>query len=731
MNCENCGNELKKGDLFCVNCGAKVENVVMEVPVTEVPVSEVPVTPIAEVPVTPIAQAVPVVPIVNPVQSAPPIINQKKKKKTGLILGLIAAVLLLVALFVVIVKFIPMNKKTDNSKFFYVEDNELFMTDLKKMDSNPIQLNDEYKDDGLTWSDYGFLYENVKMSSNGKAYYFPTALNDEYKFNLSVATVKKGEAIVNKIDSNVSSFELLNDDTLIYVKQGKLYSYDGKNKNKIATNVGAYYISKDQKSILWMQNEGYDEETYEYFSDIYYQTFKGKDDAICIEKKANFMGCTDNFDSIYLIKKNNLYRANLKGKSDKIVSNCSYMYSVDLEKNEFYYTSEKEIKISLLDFLDDPYKETDKKMREPSTEDFEEEIYDEFWGYTYTETDWDAYYEAYYEYEEIYTRDVLRADLKEYDATRTTEELYFFDGKKETLIIDNFDYFLETPTKDQFICSISEYKDDIKISIDDLWDVYDLSYRVDGYENIKWSTLISYNGKTEIIEDEELYFVYSDNEKLYYAISNEEESYDEYSYDEYDDYDYEDYDYNDDYYDEDYDYDYEYYEDYEYSSSTYTLYSFDLSKNKFATTEEITDEMNSFEGIMNGKPYYICNVDDKTGEGDLYCGTEEIASNVRLYSVGFKTDENAIMFSRDVEEEDMSMTLVTYKSGKENEIAEDITYFTSSSTDYIVFLQDFSWDDTSGDLMLYNRGKIEKIASNVSLFSILDDGLSGSYYGCW
>lgn len=62
MNCGNCGNPYREGDVFCMNCGFRlIPEVPAEVPAA--PVAEAPAAPVAEAPAAPAFEApAPVVP---------------------------------------------------------------------------------------------------------------------------------------------------------------------------------------------------------------------------------------------------------------------------------------------------------------------------------------------------------------------------------------------------------------------------------------------------------------------------------------------------------------------------------------------------------------------------------------------------------------------------------------------------------------------------------------------
>ena len=481
----------------------------------------------------------------------------------------------------------------EETNYFYVEDNELMLMDLKKLDEEATALTDEFMASNVSWTDYGFMYSNLAMTSDGRTCYFPSEIDLDYNFDLCAATVRNGEAEVNKIDSNVSYFIMLDSDAILYMKADKLYYFKNDEKTKIASDVANYYVSEDQKWIIWSENEEYDEETYEYTVDLCMNTIDGSGDEICLEKGVqDYVGANADFTSIYLIKKNNLYKYDREGESEKILDDVNQVYVVDYDKNIFYYSEEKESNVNLLDYLDDPYAESDLNIPaepvEPAYEDYEIEVYDEYWEQWYTEYDWDAYdidwdawydewdawYNVYGEYGLASSRQALRDEIKEFNSEFYSQDLYFFDGKESSLVTENFEYFLEYTTVDKYILATKEYTVGEKISIDDLWDVYDLYYYAEDSANTKWGAVVFANGKTAEVDEENIESVWSDDNMMYYSVYNELDT---------EDAEWEGY----------------------YGPSIYTLYSFNLSAKDFGDTEELTDEMNAFEGIINGIPYYV------------------------------------------------------------------------------------------------------------------------------
>ncbi|GEM_PF-2252333 len=76
MNCFKCGNPVRDGDVFCMNCGSKLADAApVDVPAVS-PLQEAPAAPVAEAPVdvpavSPLQEAPVDVPSVSPLQEAP------------------------------------------------------------------------------------------------------------------------------------------------------------------------------------------------------------------------------------------------------------------------------------------------------------------------------------------------------------------------------------------------------------------------------------------------------------------------------------------------------------------------------------------------------------------------------------------------------------------------------------------------------------------------------------
>ena len=75
MNCSNCGNPYREGDVFCMNCGFRLIPAEAPAAPVEAPVEAAPAAPAFEAPVAPVEAApafeAPAAPVEAPVEAAP------------------------------------------------------------------------------------------------------------------------------------------------------------------------------------------------------------------------------------------------------------------------------------------------------------------------------------------------------------------------------------------------------------------------------------------------------------------------------------------------------------------------------------------------------------------------------------------------------------------------------------------------------------------------------------
>jgi hypothetical protein len=146
-------------------------------------------------------------------------------------------------------------------------------------------------------------------------------------------------------------------------------------------------------------------------------------------------------------------------------------------------------------------------------------------------------------------------------------------------------------------------------------------------------------------------------------------------------------------------------------SGDYTLVSTNLAKDggKF---EEVSDEVNSIVRANEKGIYYLCDVGEKTNEGDLYLGEDKIAEDVYVSGIDFSEDGSYFYYQSDVGDDDY--TLMLCKGKKTTKISDDVSDYLELSDGSVAFLSDYSYKRDEGDLKLYKKGKIKDIDSDVT-----------------
>lgn len=126
---------------------------------------------------------------------------------------------------------------------------------------------------------------------------------------------------------------------VLFIKDNDLYAYE-KVKEKaepvlVANDVTSnnYILSEDNKYVLYLSGD-YDDDDY----DLYYkEIFKEKDEPTLIEKNVDHLVyISENFESVYYNKDDNIYHADLKGNNTKILSDISDVgyYGYDNKNDE-------------------------------------------------------------------------------------------------------------------------------------------------------------------------------------------------------------------------------------------------------------------------------------------------------------------------------------------------------------------------------------------------------------
>jgi len=152
-----------------------------------------------------------------------------------------------------------------------------------------------------------------------------------------------------------------------------------------------------------------------------------------------------------------------------------------------------------MDYVEDDMKEQDADIEDPGDEPKYPSLLDYGSVEAYQKAV-DEYNEAYDEYlkaEDKYEakrdRDTLRQELKEEEISNSGKTLYYYDGKKENKVSDNFGT-LESRTykKPILVFSVSESKEREKVKLSKIESIYDV------YDELGYDYLSTSSGKMAI-----------------------------------------------------------------------------------------------------------------------------------------------------------------------------------------------------------------------------------------
>lgn len=455
MFCPNCGTALPDGCKFCSACGGKitvsapvdtmpavqatvntaptpasVNSVPTSAPVNSVPtpapVNSVPTpTPVNPVPtptpvnpaptpapapvnsvptpapVNPVPTPTPVnaaptpapvnpAPAQAPVNSAPAAAAKKpvNKKLIGIIAAAAAAVVVIVGC---IIGFGAMfSGSAGGDAYAYISNGKYnLFTNLNSKDGT-IEIS--------STKSTSTSLDMLQFSPDGKYVYFLTKY-DSYSGTGTLCRAEcgrlrpnstKNEEFIDVIATNVYSCEFLDNGSLLYRNgENTLYFYDGNEPAQISKNVGAF-VTDDSGRIVYSTGD-YDDNGYM----IYGAKLDDIDNKTKLATGANIVDSSD-FDHILYTKTEEdgsltLYSTGFETEAEKLAEKVNILAFGD---GTMYFTTENDEKLSLYDYVDDKYADSDAKITEPTYEEFSTPRYnyDMVYGSDLNEDDFDELY---------------------------------------------------------------------------------------------------------------------------------------------------------------------------------------------------------------------------------------------------------------------------------------------------------------------------------------------------
>jgi hypothetical protein len=699
MFCKQCGTLIEDGVGFCPNCGEKVtEEITADAVVSEAETAA-PVQPAEETVSIAAVEDAPQTENANVTYcpacgaenigdtafchacgaalSAYDATNGQpaKKSKKGIVAA-IAAVAVVVCVIAVVGGLLTKVGGSSKAKanLLYLKDNEI--VGLKG--SKSYVIGDDAFDDKDDASYYAYALTNsTYISSDGKYIYYPQDY-DGGSFNLYYKKLGNEKAEETKIASKISNYKVLDNGNVLYLDDGKLYLYSLKkaDKEKVASDVNRYYLSDDEKTILWLSD---DDKLYYIDTALKKEKTKLDSDVTGISYYSDdlkkIVYTKDDGEAVYLL-------TDLKD-TDKIASDISrtIVCPDGNELNIYYIKSESDDSVSYMDLMYDDMAADDADIKEPDTSDYQTEKTSGsgYWTYTYTTTDWDAYYAARDIYNAKQQRDYLRESYSEYSYGGNDVSVYCYNTKSDEStkvydgIMSTYDYYGSRN-------SVFFY---VAVNTDNLGQVKFSEYVDMEYEDQEKALEDAYVEGLElyIVKDGSAVKVDADLAEYGYNINMLGTS-DKAK------------------------------KAYLTLTSDYTDYAlFEVATDKInGSANLLNEEYVSFAAIGDTGIYYVSDSDDY----NLYLNDKKIDSDVATGYFSKIDDGAGLVYITDYDTDDASGTLKKYTGSKTVEIADDVYDYDVASDGNIALLVDYSLKRFKGDLKLYKNNKLTDIDSDVT-----------------
>ncbi len=684
--CPKCSNELADGAQFCNKCGSKIEAAANEpMVVTEEPAAAE--TPAAtETPAA--AYEAPTYGAADPLATDPN--SGKNTKKVLLIGGIVVGVAAIAAIAIALI-LNGGSSKSKNNNTVYLRDDQIFVHTLGKKDV-PFELSDDLNDDkNYSTSSVGSdISSFIYVSDSSDLIIYPDKI-DGYENTLFYVHGLDEKAEPQKLADDVDSYYVSEDEkSIIYMTfDSDLYQTNFEEKDKLGSDVYDYYVSPDGKTVCWLTSD----------SDLYIQEIGGEKEKV--DSDVDYIvEHSENLDTLIYRSEDKVYRYKKGEKEEKLISDASSVVAA-YESGEIYYMVSEEHPMS--DLVEDDMAAEDADIMDPDdlenpAYDLEYPDYDDYEDYDAYWDAYDAYWDEYYELDDAYweeyyalwdaydakqERDWIREDLEEY--TYTTYSLYYFNGTEEVLVAENVtDSYSYYAASDKAVVAFETVDAEIsKLKLSEMdyyetsiWSLYD-----DMIEDGEINLQVAVGGTATVVEtqdDQVSIEDMSEDGKTLLFIDNAE--YDE-VYDEY------------------------------WDETTEEFVSGDLYKVTIGDTpgtpELVTEAVYSAYFNYDGKIVTSADVDDEDYTAVVSVDGTEIGE-MRRHSMTWNEKTGEMLYFTDWDSEDQCGTLMLWKDGESTEIKDDVYEAQFTANGDIIYLYDYNVDKEKGDLYRYT-GKDEDV----------------------
>ncbi len=686
--CQECGVQVSDEDAFCQNCGASLQ--LKAEPIKSTPTVAAPIE------------------VTVPPETKKPFRLSKRLIAIG-----IAAIALITAGAVAITVLPNIFGGGKRNYALYIKDGELFYMDID--DREPIEITDNLfyknmKDEDILEAGYTLSYYTQVSKDGDTIFYIDKTDEDESGVNIYYRSLDDVEQEPVKIDSDIRGYGINDDANMVTYLKGDdldLYQHNLIDKEKIANDVRMFRVSDDGNQVLFVNKE----------NTMYLKSLDEDKEKIDIDV-SSIDYIDEDFETVYYTKDDNLYKKTFGRDKVKIASDIKYILSI-YDSGEIYYVKGEEKELSLKDYVIDDKKKADAKLTMPTSPEYPSrydfygyyEEYDDYYDDYYTEYgfDEDAYDEAYEQYQKDYTeyekkrdeyyekqeRDRIRERLEDRTIENTVKSLYYYDGKTEKLLKDNFGEYKDIAS-DAAVAVFSVYNQAKieKVKLSQIDSVSDLEDKVTEALYSNEDRCIAVGDTVSVIKEEnaENFYITSDGKAVYF-IDNIEEYNDNNNYRSFGD-----------------------------------AYKIEISDKKPGKPKLYDKDVSTYNAYLTTENQYVYFKDVEDGAGELYIDKKKIDFDVAVHR--YNVLENGdVVYMTDWDDKKSHGTL-KYFDGKRQKIDDDVYNYHLTPDDEILYLRDYSKKRYKGDLYIYD-GRSEKIDQDVSaIVPVLEYGANylGMYY---
>ncbi len=672
--CPKCNKELNDDSKFCNDCGAKItisqEAIVNEEMIIndEVVNNEEPiVNEEAVINKEPFNSEETITSKGISASGEIGIDSKKKLTKKSLISAGIIGVAAMVLIFLSV---IWGEGKLNLSYVFYLKDDELNYTTLKKV--SPIEITSNLINEKIEHKGIYSLTSNLVLSKDGKKVFYPSKVAEDYDnrdiYYRYLDDVDKTPA---KIDSDIEEYVVSDNGNIVtYIKgdDNILYQSDLNDKVKIASNVSIFYVTSDGKKIVYEDWE----------DNIYYKDGTNDKEKISSSAEINFVSY--DLSTIYYIADDILYKKQVGKEKVKIASDVKSLIKV-YETGEVYFVKNGPKDENLMNYIDDDMQESDSKLTKPEEIEFPSVLdYNTYDDYYNAVDEYKISIESYEKEEEVYNekleRDEIRENLKSKSASNYNSSLCFYNGTETITIAENVDRFsvsYEVADERAVIVYSTHYLPLYKVKMSDIYGKYDAEKVIEAGWDYTAENHIAIGDKTvDIDAPYERVIINSKGTRVFYLSD----------YDEY--------------------------------SVSGDLYQIEIAN---TDTDQVTEEPEKYDTDVGMIGFRFLTDDEimyyKNNTGALYVNKMKIEDYVR--TVSYCEATNSIAYITDWDSEKEYGTLKIFNQKESIEIANEVHEYTLNQNGDIVYMKDYSLKYSRGELHLYNKSKkSKKIADDVN-----------------